>query len=115
MNSREADLCTDLFVVQDKAYAVQRADGSYFACREMVTPELLLRHFEGKISIALYALGSNGAARWLLLDADREDGVEHLLEARGRLEARGIASHLELSRQGRAHLWVFSEPAPAKA
>jgi hypothetical protein len=53
-------------------------------------------------------------ARTGLLDFDTDDGVQRALKVWKMLRSRWLTSLLELSREGRAHLWLFFEdPLPA--
>src|SRR5947209_13660506 len=97
----------ELFCHQRDFFAQQTNTGSYFLRRQPVTDRVIHDHLEGRTTVGFYALSPNGnTTRWLVLDADRPDGLEQLQHAANCLDGRGIPSHLELSRRG-GHLWVL--------
>jgi len=104
----------ELFVHRSDAYALQTRSGSYFAKKAPVTHEVILRHLKGELTAGFYAMDSDSTVRWLALDGDQTDSLEHLQEAWKRLDQLQIPSYLEGSRRG-AHLWLFFEPLPASA
>ncbi len=119
----------DLFVHRNDLYAQQNPDGSYYRVNEPVTSALIESHLKGELTAAFYALKpdnpspdvrerrpnpDNATCKWVVVDADREDGLELLLDYHRALRRRQVPSHLESSRQGRGHLWIFTEPMSAK-
>ena len=105
----------DLLVTRNDIHARQLNDGSYFLKREPVTDQLLINHLAGRVTIGLYGLDIGSYAKWAVLDADSENGLELLQQAHHQLAEKELPSHLEQSRRG-GHLWLFLEaPIPAAA
>jgi len=99
----------DRFCHRRDLYALQRPNGAYFLKRAPLTHEVIRAHLLGNITAGLYALTPDNTVRWVVLDADRDDGLEQLQDAWQQLGTRGITSHLERSRRG-GHLWILFEP-----
>jgi hypothetical protein len=104
----------ELFVHRSDIHSRQNPNGSYYLKREPVTDDLIRSHLEGQITAGFYGLRQDGTTRWVALDADQRDGLERLQDSWHQLNARGIPSHLELSRRG-GHLWILFEPIAASA
>ncbi len=102
----------DLFVHRRDLYAQQTCAGAYFLRSNQVTDDVVRAHLRGTITAGWYALTPDNTTRWVVLDADRADGLEQLQGAWKQLEAKGISSQLERSRRG-GHLWIPFEPIPA--
>lgn len=90
---------------------VNRTDGTLRAVKKgwVFTPEELTRSevafaLEGKQSLGIYAVDARGFSRWLCLDADSDEGRDHLIALAQRFDP--VSSLLELSRRG-AHLWLL--------
>lgn len=110
---RHVQTYTDLFIHRRDLYAQQTPKGSYFLKREPVTADIVQSHLEGRITAGWYALSPESTTSWVVLDADRRDGLDQLREASKQLDTRGIPSLLELSRRG-GHLWILFEPISAR-
>ena len=104
----------ELFVNRCDAYALQQGDGCYALRRREVTPEVVEAHLLGRITCGWYAINGRGECKWACLDADNEAGISDLQQAHQRLHGLGIVSYLEESRDGRGHLWLFTEPMAPK-
>lgn len=102
----------DVFIHRQDVYAQQTPKGGYFLKHEPITDDVIRTHLEGRVTAGLYALQPDNTVRWVVLDADRDDGLEQLQEAWKTLDDRGIPSHLEASRRG-GHLWILFEPIAA--
>lgn len=100
------------FCQRRDVYALQTSTGRYFLKQAPVTTAVVRAHLRGQLTAGWYALGTDNRVRWVCLDADQADGLEQLQGAWRQLQARGILSHLELSRRG-GHLWVFFDLTPA--
>ena len=64
-------LCMERFVNRTDIHAVQHACGArhrYNAVRATLTPELILAHLQGRITLGLYALSDQSTAKWLVID-----------------------------------------------
>lgn len=90
---------------------VNRTDGTVRAVTKgwIFTPQELTRievaaALAGKHSLGVYAVDTTGFSRWLCLDADTDEGRDHLLSLAQRLDPAN--SLFELSRRG-AHLWLL--------
>ncbi len=113
LENRHIQTYLEIFCSQRARYAQQTQQGRYFLKPELVTLEVVRKHLRGEITAGWYALGSGNLSRWVVLDADKPDGLEQLQESWQKLNQQGIPSQLEMSRRG-GHLWVLSEPTPAQ-
>lgn len=104
----------ELFVNRTDAYATQRADGRYTLRRREVTPEVVEAHLLGRITCGWYAINRHGTCKWACLDADNASGISDLQQTHQKLHQLHISSYLEESREGRGHLWLFTEPMAPK-
>ncbi len=101
----------DTFVNRRDAFALQLDDGRYFASHRDITTQHIVGHLRGQITIGVYLLGTDGTAKFSVIDADDNEGLEKLVKAH---ETLGLPSYLESSRRG-GHLWFFfEEPTGAK-
>src|SRR5881396_2726169 len=98
------DFYGELFVHRRDLFARQTTSGSYFLNRTPVTADVIRAHLRGTITAGWYALTPDNTTRWVVLDADRADGLDQLQDAWKQLDARGLPGQLERSRRG-AHLW----------
>lgn len=87
-------------------YAVQCDNGQYRRVGKPLTFDLLRAHLLGRLTLGTYVIEERGRCRFVVFDADGEDGAAVLLALQGRLSTDGVVSYLEASRRG-AHLWVF--------
>jgi len=102
--------------------SVANASGkhSYFRARKRVsleplalTKRQLREHLQGYITLGLYNLSPQSTAKWLAIDADYPDSLDHLRLLQQRFRQDGVTSLIEESRRG-GHLWIFaSEPLNA--
>ena len=109
--------------VNRAAYTIQstRPDsgGKHYYYRpkgdQRLTPETILRHLKGEITIALYAINpETQRSKWVAIDGDYSAAFADLLKLQVGLGKDGVHSALERSRRG-AHLWVFAaEPVLAR-
>lgn len=109
--------------VNRAAYTLQahRPDGGgkYYYYRpkgdQRLTPATILKHLNGEITIALYAINpANQRSKWMAIDGDYVAAFADLLKLQVGLRKDDIRSALERSRRG-AHLWLFAaEPLLAK-
>lgn len=98
-------------------YARQLDNGRYMRASEPLTPEVMLRHVRGEITAAVYQLrvcaDGTPLSRTALLDFDTGDGLAQAVVIWKYWQRRGIPSLIEMSREGRAHLWLFfRDPLP---
>lgn len=112
IESRHLRTYLDTFVHRPDLYARQTSKGSYFIVRNPVSEDVIRAHLEGASTAGFYALKLDNTTRWVVLDADQDEGRERLQEDWKQLTARGISAQLELSRRG-GHLWVLLEPMAA--
>jgi len=72
-----------------------------------LTRETIRRHLEGDITIGLYAINPfTQRCKWVAIDADYENALEHLLKLRYHLAQDRVEAALEMSKRG-GHLWIF--------
>ena len=81
-----------------------------------LSTEVLRRHLEGEITIALYAINPlTQRCKWMAIDADYPDALRDLLKLQWGLQQEGVEAALERSRRG-GHLWIFAQqPLLARA
>jgi hypothetical protein len=105
----------DLFVNRADVYARQSPDGEdYWCIRQPVTPAVIAAHVEGKHTCGWYGLNQAQQVRWAVVDLDHDAGIATAQTLSARLAELDIPSYIEASREGRAHLWLFTAPWPAK-
>jgi hypothetical protein len=101
------------FLTRRQPYARQQEDGSYRWVFQRLDRLALLAHMQGKETLALSARDDLGQCRWVCVDADAPDGLDHLRLVQQALESHALPSLLEQSRRG-GHLWLFfTLPQPA--
>src|SRR5205085_9813156 len=76
-------------------YAVQQRDGSYWRVREPLTLSLLATHLAGRCTLGTYLLDEFNHCSFAVFDADRQDGLEHLVGLAMELALWGIPTVLE--------------------
>jgi hypothetical protein len=80
----------------------------------LVTPELISKHLERKITIGLQPEKPDGTVKWLAIDFDahndepKEELQENVIKTKQNLSKLNINSHIEQSGRG-YHLWIFFE------
>jgi hypothetical protein len=109
MEQQHLQTYLELFCHRRDLYALQTKRGSYFLTRSEVTQQVAASHLRGSLTAGFYALAPDNTVRWVVLDADKPDGLEQLQDAWRHLGSREISAFLELSRRG-GHLWTFFEP-----
>ena len=118
------ELVRDYFrlFVNRRAYTVQsrhpnRSSGRHCYYRPkdalghslVLTSEIIAKHLKGEVTIGLYAINPRTQrCKWVAIDADYEDSLEHLLKLQWELKRDGIEAALEKSRRG-GHLWILAE------
>lgn len=75
----------------------------------VLTCEIIVKHLRGELTIGLYAINPRTQrCKWVAIDADYKDSLEHLLKLQWELKRDGIEAALEKSRRG-GHLWILAE------
>jgi len=110
--SRPAMVLAQRFAQRWDLYAHQLDDGRYVCVHEPLNVGLLFDHLRGEITLGTYLLDQESQARFIVLDADDEQGWEHLGHLAGELAGESIPAYLEKSRRG-GHLWLFLAQAIA--
>ena len=95
-----------MFINRTDDYAVQRENGRYMRVGVPLTWEVVREHVQGKQTVGTYVMNAHGLCRYVVYDADSEDGLDVLLGVQAHLANDGILSYLEASRRG-GHLWVL--------
>lgn len=86
-------------------YYRPRHDGGALA----LSNERIAQHLRGTITIALYAINPRTQrCKWVAIDADYGNSLEHLIKLQWELKNDGIEAALEKSRRG-GHLWILGE------
>jgi hypothetical protein len=77
--------------------------------------ETLRQHLAGELTVGLYSINpKTQRSKWVAIDADYKNAVEHLLKLQYELTQDGVEPALEKSNRG-GHLWMFfDQPALAK-
>jgi hypothetical protein len=77
--------------------------------------ETLRRHLAGELTLGLYSINpKTQRSKWVAIDADYKNAIEHLLKLQYELTLDGVEPALEKSNRG-GHLWIFFEkPALAR-
>ena len=77
--------------------------------------ETLRQHLAGELTVGLYSINpKTQRSKWVAIDADYKNAVEHLLRLQYELTQDGVEPALEKSNRG-GHLWIFFEqPALAR-
>jgi hypothetical protein len=80
-----------------------------------LSPEIVRRHLAGEFTIGIYAINpTTQRSKWVAIDADYRNALEHLLKLQFELKQNGVEPALEKSNRG-GHLWIFFEqPALAR-
>src|SRR5262245_14535967 len=76
-------------------YARQQEDGSYRWVFQRLDRLALLAHLQGKETLALASRDELDQCRWVCVDADAPDGLDHLRLVQQALEADGLSGLLE--------------------
>ncbi len=87
----------ELFCHRRDLYALQRPSGAYFLKQAPLTPDVIKVHLLGGLTAGFCALTPDNTTRWVVLDADREDGLEQLQWRAQQLDTGGISSQVECS------------------
>ncbi|GAF81305.1 unnamed protein product [marine sediment metagenome] len=110
--SRPALVLAQRFAQRWDLYAHQLEDGRYVCVHEQLNVGHLLAHLRGEITLGTYLLDQGSRARFLVLDADDEQGWQRLGHLVGVLADEHVPAYLERSRRG-GHLWLFLARAVA--
>ena len=110
--SRPALVLAQRFVQRWDLYAHQLDDGRYVCVHEPLNVGLLFDHLRGEITLGTYLLDQESQARFIVLDADDEQGWECLGHLARVLVDENVPAYLEKSRRG-GHLWLFLAQAVA--
>lgn len=107
---RSADALARRFVQRWDLHARQVKDGRYICIQKPLTREHLFAHLHGEITLGTYVLSKKNLARFIIIDADDEDGFKRLAHLGLKIAKDQIPSYLEDSRRG-GHLWIFFSKA----
>lgn len=111
MNQHLIGIFADRFINRQDAYNIQWNNGrGYTAVYEPVTETLIAQHLEGRVTISIPALSDGNLGKWLLFDADTNNGELDKLESF--LSKWGWHSIRDSKRAEKdGHLWLlFDEP-----
>jgi len=107
-----AALLGNCFFQRRDLQARQLDDGRYICIQQPLKPDHLLKHVAGQITLGTYLLDENSAARFIVFDADDDQGFTRLMYTAQMLAVERTPSYLEASRRG-GHLWLFfGDPIP---
>ena len=80
----------ELFCHRRDLYALQRSNGAYFLKQAPLSPDVIRVHLLGGLTAGFYALTPDNTTRWVVLDADMQDGLAQLQWSAQQLDTRGI-------------------------
>lgn len=107
------DKYCSLFLYNTSLYIIHNGK-TWLTEKRLVTPELINKHLERKITIGLQPLKLDGTIKWLVIDFDahndepKEELQENVIKTKQNLTKFHIDSHIEQSGRG-YHLWIFFE------
>ena len=101
-----AELLGSCFFQRRDLQARQLYDGRYVCIHQPLKPDHLIKHVTGQITLGTYLLDENSAARFIVFDADDDQGFNRLMHTAQMLAVERTPSYLEASRRG-GHLWLF--------
>ena len=104
--SRPALVLAQGFVQRWDLYARQLADGRYICVHESLNVGHLFAHLRGEMTLGSYLLDPESQARYLVVDADDDQGWRRLVSLATELADEDVPTYLEKSRRG-GHLWLF--------
>src|SRR5215216_3997963 len=104
---RTAEGLITTFISRKDCFAIQADNGTYYSVKENLGLDQIIHHLRGEVTLGTYILGSDGSAKYAVIDADDDEGFERLVSVHDTLP---VPSYLEASRRG-AHLWFFFETA----
>lgn len=93
------------FVHRGDSWCVQDAQGRYTRQWGQLGRHTLARHVAGQLTLALDSSDRAGMAKWLCLDSDLPDGLQHLERVQRVFADLNLVTQLEASRRG-GHLWL---------
>ena len=104
--SRPAGVLAKHFIQRWDIHAKQLPDGGYICVHEPLNVDHLFAHLRGELTLGTYLINSRGQARFIVFDADDEQGFSRLAQLTSKLTQENVPSYLETSRRG-GHLWLF--------
>jgi len=104
--SQSAMKLAQQFVQRWDLHARQLDDGRYICIHKSLNAGHLIAHLRGEITLGSYLLNPKSEARFLVFDADDENGISDLVSLAQNLDNEDIPTYLEASRRG-GHLWFF--------
>jgi len=96
----------DTCVGRTDRYLVQQGNGRYCSFQARLTSGFMQDHLAGRCTLASYVITEEGLCRFVVFDADADDGLFQLFQVQQALAEVAVPSYLERSRRG-GHLWVF--------
>ncbi len=103
-----------LFICRTDRYGIQwfrNGDVSYRAEREKITPDLLRRHLNDRITLATYAGRPPGRCKFLAFDFDYLD-LKPVWRLQDFFSRYGAKIYVEFSGKKGHHGWLFTDQAP---
>jgi hypothetical protein len=80
-----------------------------------LTGEVVLAAIHGGASVSSYFITPENTTHVAAIDFDLPDGIDLARRVRAAMARQGVAGHVEVSREGRSHLWlVLDHPIAAK-
>ena len=101
----------ELFIVRDDTFAIQLDDGTYNRVNEHLTDDIILKHLNGEITIAVYQLDNNSLIKWVCFDFDKNkyDALKLFEYLKSHEKYRKSCIIEDTGGRG-AHVWIFFNP-----
>jgi hypothetical protein len=116
---RASELVQQRIINRDDVHAMQLPDGSYVRRASPITPELVLRHLRGDITLGTYLLDIQDRVKVIIVDLDRRDrnpigGLKAAFQSLAaeilkRANRIGLLGALEDSGSRGIHVWFLFE------
>ena len=109
------------FINRDDSFAVMREGlNEYFVIKEILTPDILLKHIKGDITIGIFQISQDNKVRWICWDFDSDENktLEDVFEDAKKLylflKENGYNPLLEFSGHRGYHVWIFCDKVNAE-
>jgi hypothetical protein len=101
-----ADVYAATFSARVDAYSSFRG-GTWICMKEPLTAAVIEAAWHGGPSVSGYTINPDNRTHVGCIDFDSADGLVLAKQVRGAMADKGVTGYVEVSREGRAHLWVL--------
>lgn len=109
------------FINRDNSYAAMKYGlNEYFVINEVLTPDILMKHLNGEITIGVFQVSKDNKVKWICwdFDADENKTLEDVLVDAKKLyiflKEHGYNPLLEFSGRRGYHVWLFCNKTDAE-